>query len=232
MTIAKLTPKDFQQALIDHGFNLPRYGADGYWGAETADACIAWFDSEIDLAEDFPPPVPPRGIVPADWMPDCDMDKVIVHWTAGAYAVSATDKEHYHIIIGGDGTLYRGNYSIKANVSTSDADGYAAHTKSCNTRAIGISAACMAGAVESPFSPGAYPLTRLQWATLAQVAAELCAKYGIPVSPGTVLQHGEVEKNLGVPQSGKWDITRLPWDGSLSATQVGNGFRMMVDKLL
>jgi hypothetical protein len=233
MTIAKLTPTAFQQELIDHGFNLPRYGADGYWGAETADACVAWFESDTDLAQAVEPPAPPSdGLVPDDWMPDCKMLRVIVHWTAGSYAVSATDCESYHIIVGGDGKLVRGDNSIKANVSTSDSDGYAAHTKNCNSGSIGISAACMAGAQESPFHPGAYPLTKAQWEILAQVAAELCAEYDIDVTPETVLQHGEVQANLGIAQDGKWDICKLPWSGSMSAGEVGDEFRTMVSKHL
>jgi hypothetical protein len=233
MTITKLLPKDFQQELINHGFNLPRYGADGYWGAETADACVEWFESDIDLSVAVVPPAPPRdGIVPADWMPTCNMERIVIHWTAGSYNVGSTEKESYHIIVDGSGKLWRGDYSIKANVSTSDADGYAAHTKSCNTGSIGISAACMAGAIENPFDPGAYPLTKLQWGTLAQIAAELCNKYDIPVTPTTVLQHGEVQKNLGIAQSGKWDICKLPWAGSMITEEVGNGFRIMVDERL
>jgi N-acetyl-anhydromuramyl-L-alanine amidase AmpD len=150
------------------------------------------------------------------------MERIIVHWTAGSYVVSATDREHYHIIVGGDGGLVRGDKSIEANVSTSDNDGYAAHTKSCNSGSIGISAACMAGAVESPFKPGSYPLLQSQWEVLAAVAADLAAAYGIEVTASTVLQHGEVQANLGIPQDGKWDIMVLPWAPTLDA---GEAFR-------
>jgi len=160
------------------------------------------------------------------------MKTIVIHWTAGSYSVSATDKEHYHIITDSGGKLYRGDYSIKANVSTSDGDGYAAHTNQYNTKSIGISAACMAGAVESPFNPGAYPLLQVQWLTLAQMAAELCRKYGIGVKSTTVLQHGEVQKNLGVPQSGKWDICKLPWAPNLSSVEVCNQFRSEVSRRL
>ena len=63
-----------------------------------------------------------------------------------------TDHEHYHVVVGGTGELDRGDHPISDNSNTSDND-YAAHTKNCNTQSIGISAACMAGAIESPFSP-------------------------------------------------------------------------------
>lgn len=225
-----LTPTDFQKLLISNGFALPKYGADGYWGGETEDACEAWFTTGRDLLN--PPPVPPQPDVPDDWTPACDMDRVIVHWTAGSYEVSQTDKEHYHFIVGGDLVWIKGDYSIKANVSTSDADGYAAHTKSFNTKSIGIAAACMAGAIESPFNPGKYPLLKDQWLALAGGAAYLCKKYGIPVSPTTVLQHGEVQKNCGVQQDGKWDINKLPWEPGWSMSQVGDAFRSEVAKRL
>jgi N-acetyl-anhydromuramyl-L-alanine amidase AmpD len=165
-------------------------------------------------------------------MPDCDMDKIIVHWTAGAYACSAVDKEHYHIIVDGDGKLWRGDKSIKANVSTSDNDGYAAHTKNCNTKSIGVSACCMANAVESPFNPGNYPLKPIQWDTLAEVVAELATKYNIKCTPTTIMQHGEVQDNLGIAQDGKWDIMKLPWDTSLSGEDVGEQFRDKVADLM
>jgi hypothetical protein len=222
-----LTPRDFQQLLIEHGFPLPVYGADGDYGEETASACEEWFASGEDLALE-PDPAPPAGtgLVPADWMPECKMERIIIHWTAGSYAVSATDREHYHIIVDGSGDLVRGDKSIKANVSTSDNDGYAAHTKNCNSGSIGISAACMAGATEA--DPGAYPLTGLQWATLAAAVAELCRAYGIEVTPQTVLQHGEVSNNLGIAQDGKWDICFLPWSPGMSDAAVGDQFRDMV----
>lgn len=228
-----LTPIEFQKKLVEHGYNLPQYGADGYWGEETAVACDRWFEDGADLnAEPEPGPAPGTSIVPDEWMPDCTMLRVIVHWTAGAYAVSATDKQHYHIIVGGDSVLVRGDNSIEANVSTNDNDGYAAHTKNCNSGSIGVSAACMAGAVESPFKPGAYPLKQSQWQTLAAVVADLCRKYDIPVTNETVLQHGEVEDNLNIPQDGKWDICKLPWQPSWTTQQVGDDFRSRVSDLL
>ena len=235
MAINRLTPIDFQNLLMQADYDLPKYGADGDFGPETSDAIEEWFNDGVDLVEaaTAPEPGPPSGggIVPEDWMPDCAMLRVIAHWTAGAYTVSSTDKQHYHIIVDGDGKLFRGDNSIADNVSTAD-DDYAAHTKNCNTQSIGISVACMAGAIESPFNAGRYPITQLQWETLAQVAAELCRKYDIAVTPYSVLQHGEVEDNLGIAQDGKWDICKLPWEPSWDTEQVGNDFRSRVTKLL
>lgn len=168
-------------------------------------------------------------------LPDCKMSRVIIHWTGGGYLVSPHDKECYHYIVGyADGRLQvvQGDNSIKANVSTNDADGYAAHVKGFNTGSIGIAAACMADATESPFNVGPYPLTQEQWLLLAVGAAEMCKKYNIAVTPQTVLQHGEVEENCGKPQDGKWDICKLPWQPSWSKYQVGDAFRTEVSRRL
>ncbi len=51
--------------------------------------------------------------------------------------------------------MVRGDHTIADNVNTAD-DDYAAHTRSCNA---GVSLACMAGAVESPFHAGKFPMT-------------------------------------------------------------------------
>lgn len=224
-----LTPKIFQERLRVHGFNIGSTGADGIWGPSTERATEAWFDTGVDLEANPVTPEPGNeDLLAAGWLPDCDMDRVIVHWTAGSYVVSPVDKEHYHFIVGGDLKVYRGDNSIKANVSTSDADGYAAHTRGCNSRSIGISAACMLNAVESPFNAGKYPLMEGQWLVLASIAAQCCKRYGIVVSSKTVLQHGEVEKNLGIPQNGKWDINKLPWLPGLTPVEVHEKFRSAV----
>ena len=137
------------------------------------------------------------------------MERIICHWTAGAYSANATDLNYYHILIEGDGELRRGVYSIKDNVFTGDGK-YAAHTKNCNTGSIGVSLCCMAGAVENPFNAGKFPMTETQWHTLTAVVAELCHAYSIPVTSGTVLSHAEVQGTLGIAQSGKWDYTGSP----------------------
>jgi hypothetical protein len=226
-----LTPTEFQQMLMDHGYSCGPYGADGYWGPATSGAAEAWFDDGTDLEADLPPPVAHGSIVPAGWMPACDMTYITLHWTAGAYVASAADREHYHIIIESDGTLVRGDKPITANVSTAD-DDYAAHTSQANTKNIGIACACMAGAVESPFDPGKYPLTEVQWLTAAKVAAELAIQYGIGVDRTQILSHGEWQSTMGVPQSGKWDINKLPWSPGLDKGEVNDLFREYVKQFI
>ena len=171
------------------------------------------------------------ALLDSSWMPNCAMKRVICHWTAGQHQASALDREHYHILVQADGTLVRGNRSIEDNVSTRDGV-YAAHTLNCNTGAIGVAACCMAGAVERPFRHGQSPMTREQWETMAEVVAELCRFYRIPVSPTTVLGHGEVEVHLGIRQRGKWDPLVLPWNPDLSRVEVGASFRALVQNEL
>lgn len=222
-----MTPTDFQIALASMG--LSPGPADGLWGPKTEAAAKQWFKMGRSLGA---PPVPvprptPGGLIPSSWLTPAKMSRVITHWTAGAYAVSNLDKDHYHIIIDGNGVLVRGDHSISDNVNTSDGD-YAAHTRGLNTGSIGVSVAAMAGARERPFDPGRFPMNEVQWETMARVVAELCSFYKIPVTPQTVLGHGEVEDILGVTQSGKWDPMVLPWKLGLTFRQVGDLFRERV----
>jgi hypothetical protein len=167
-------------------------------------------------------------MIPAKWMPVCNMKRVVAHWSAGAHKASGADREHYHIIFEGDGTPVRGDHSIDDNVNTAD-DDYAAHTRGCNTGAIGVSLACMAGAVESPFNPGKFPMTRKQWDAMTTGIAELCKFYKIPVGPKSVLSHAEVQNTLGIKQAGKWDFTRLAFDPSIKgAKAIGDRMRAEV----
>jgi hypothetical protein len=167
-------------------------------------------------------------MIPASWMPACMMKRVIAHWSAGAHKASALDREHYHIIFQGDGTPVRGDHTIDDNVNTAD-DDYATHTRACNQGSIGVSLACMAGAIENPFNPGKFAMTRKQWDAMTTGIAELCKRYAIPVTPKTVLSHAEVQGTLGIRQNGKWDFTRLPFDASIKgAKAVGDRMRAEV----
>lgn len=170
-------------------------------------------------------------IIPDHWMPECRMARVITHWTAGAYHASETDREHYHLLIEGDGRPVRGDHSIRDNLSTANGD-YAAHTRRLNSGSIGVTVCCMGGAMRAPFRSGSYPMRREQYEAMALAVADLCRRYAIPVTPQTVLGHGEVEALLRVPQLGKWDPMLLPWAPGLSARQVGEDFRERVRALL
>jgi N-acetylmuramoyl-L-alanine amidase/Bacterial SH3 domain len=162
--------------------------------------------------------------VPQAWMPAARMERIHVHWTAGGHHANATDKRSYHILIEGDGKLVRADKSIKANERGSRMTP-AAHTLSANPGAIGVSMCCMAGAIERPFDAGRSPMTKVQWDTMIDVVADLAKRYGILVTPKTILTHAEVEPNLGIRQRNKWDITRLAFDSSVK------GFKAVGDKM-
>ncbi len=167
------------------------------------------------------------GYVPAEWMPNAKAERIICHWTAGGYKASPLDRKHYHILVEDDGEIIRGYNSIADNDRTTDGV-YAAHTLGLNTGSIGVAVCCMADATETPFDAGRFPMTEVQWERMAQIAAELCHRYGLPVTERTVLGHGEVQHNLGIKQKGKWDPLVLPWRSNLSRTKVGSLFRIRV----
>lgn len=220
-----------QNRLILAGIDVGKAGADGYWGNDTYLALNKAFDT-FGIGKMEAEPIKSGGPLPVSWLDSAKMARIICHWTAGGYTVSEIDKEHYHFIIGGDGVPVRGDHTVADNVNTGDGD-YAAHTLSCNTGSIGISLACMAGAVESPFNAGAYPMKKSQWDVLVLALAQLCDHYSIPVTPKTVLSHAEVQGTLGIPQRGKWDYTRLPFDpDTIGAVPVGNKLRAAVSAVL
>ena len=166
-------------------------------------------------------------VIPKNLLTPCTMKRVICHWSEGNYKANSTDLEHYHILIEGDGTVRGGDHTIDDNTNTNDND-YAAHTLNTNTESIGVACCCMVGCQESPFRPGSQPLKKSQWDVMVQAVAELCQFYGIPVTPKTVLGHGEVQVNLGITQRGKWDPMVWPWDTSKTRAQVGTALREQV----
>ena len=156
------------------------------------------------------------------------MDRIIIHWTAGSHTPSNLDKEHYHFIIAGDGSVVAGKWPVSANAEPVKGK-YAAHTLNCNTGSIGVSVAAMAGAVERPFNAGKSPLTSAQLSALAALCRDLAAKYKIPVTRETVLSHAEVQPTLGIKQRGKWDIAWLPgMKGPGDPVAVGDKIRAMI----
>jgi N-acetyl-anhydromuramyl-L-alanine amidase AmpD len=159
-------------------------------------------------------------------MPACSMQRVIMHWTAGAHKASTLDRAHYHVLIEANGAVVAGDHSIKANASRQEPR--ASHTRGCNTGSIGVAVCCMAGAREQPFDAGPFPMTQLQWTVMAEVVAELCHRYGIAPAPTSVLAHGEVQAVLGIAQLQKWDPLVLPWAPTEARSAVMDRFRSKV----
>ncbi len=166
--------------------------------------------------------------IPASWMPDADMRRIHVHWTAGRHKANPVDLKSYHVLVEGDGKLRRGNCPISANDPARRKSGEprANHTLNANSHAIGVSMCGMFNARERPFDPGPAPLTEAQWAAMTQAVAILAQRYGVPVTNETILTHAEVQPNLSIAQRNKWDITALPFDpGTLGAQAVGDRMR-------
>jgi len=156
------------------------------------------------------------------------MKRIILHWSAGGHTPSNLDKEHYHYIIAGDGTVVPGKWPVSANEKPVKGK-YAAHTLNCNTGSIGVAVAAMAGAVERPFNAGKAPITPAQVKALAALCRDLAAKHKIPVSRETILSHAEVQPTLGIKQRGKWDIAWLPGMKSPGdPVAVGDKIRAMI----
>ncbi|MBK8457673.1 MAG: N-acetylmuramoyl-L-alanine amidase [Phyllobacteriaceae bacterium] len=168
--------------------------------------------------------------IPKDWTPKANMKRIIAHWSAGRYKPTGIDYAHYHILVDGDAKVIKGSRSIKDNVNTTGS--YAAHTKGLNSGSIGISACCMQDAKQATKDYGPAPMKEVQWRALAAVAAILCKRYGIAVTPQTVLGHGEVQDILKVKQNGKWDPLAFPWDKSVTPAKAGQMFRDLVAKEL
>ena len=156
------------------------------------------------------------------------MKRIIIHWTGGGNTFNDSDAKHYHFGIDGTGKVHEGNLKPEANLDCTDGN-YAAHTRRCNTGAIGVALCGMHGAVERPLSVGDHPITKAQIRSLIELCADLCEIYDIPVTRRTVLTHAEVQPTLGIKQRGKWDITWLPgWESTGHAVTIGDGLRKQI----
>lgn len=176
------------------------------------------------------------SLLKPEWLFPCRMDRVICHWTVTDYQYSDHAADHYHFLIDGEGRVHKGYWDIDDNVNAGDGAA-ASHTYRLNSGSIGVACLCMGGATASNF--GRYPLREIQWQRMAEVVAELCAFYKIPITPKTVLQHGEVDTRYVAPgewprgyydQGGKWDINVLPWARHLTKEQVWDDFRERVTR--
>lgn len=133
------------------------------------------------------------------------MKRIIIHWSAGTHTPSAIDREHYHFVVAGNGSVVKGDHKVEDNLSISDGI-YAAHTRGANAGAIGVAVAAMADA-KGPGALGKYPITKPQFDAMVALVRKLSKQYGIPNTPSTILSHAEVEKTLGIQQRGKIDIS-------------------------
>jgi N-acetyl-anhydromuramyl-L-alanine amidase AmpD len=140
------------------------------------------------------------------------MNRIIWHWAASTYAISADAHNRYHFNINGAGEVVPGRHRVEANAPGQrlQAGKYAAHVLNLNSGSIGNSVAGMHGAREVPFSVGNFPMTELQIESLINLTVNQVRNYNIPVTKEHVLSHAEVQPTLGVRQNNKWDFMWLP----------------------
>ena len=156
------------------------------------------------------------------------LERIIGHWAASTYAMATESAEHYHFSIDGNGAVIPGKFKPEDNLNVADGK-YAQHTYHCNTGSIGVSILAMAGAVESPFNPGRWPIKLIQQDAYVKLVAQLAKKYAIPITPQTILTHAEVQPTLGIRQKQKWDITWLPgMKRPGKAVEVGDMLRRLI----
>ena len=161
------------------------------------------------------------------------MKRIVMHWSAGTGVVNGTELKHYHYVVDQDGVAVPGTHPVEANIPPLRSGSYAAHTYKLNSHSIGIAMSCMAGATERPFSWGTHPMSEKQVDALCRLAASLCTKHSIKVTPQTILTHAEVQPTLKVKQRFKWDITVLPGMNKPSdPVLVGNELRKRIKSYL
>lgn len=155
------------------------------------------------------------------------LNKLVIHWTAGAYYPNQTDLEHYHFLIDKDGKIHNGKYKPEDNENCNDGK-YAQHTGGGNTGAIGISYCGMYNFRNSN-NIGNYPLTKIQLEAGFKLCAELCKKYNIEISSNTIMTHYEFgKKHPNTTSYGKIDIIYLPPYSWVNKNAVGEFIRSKV----
>jgi len=148
--------------------------------------------------------------------------RIHLHWSGGPHKPSALDRKHYHVLIHGDGSV---EWAHQPETRL-------AHTLNANTGAVAVSLCAMAGAVERPFTAGAFPVRAIQQAAMARVVKGICAEFDIPVTRYSVLTHAEIQPTLGIKQRGKWDICWLPgMDAPGDPIEVGDRLRAQIKRV-
>lgn len=137
------------------------------------------------------------------------MKRVILHWTAGKYKPNQCDLEHYHYLVGAQGEIYEGKFKVKDN-EVCVKDHYAMHTGGGNTGSIGVSMCAMLG-FQNEHEVGDYPITPVQFERTMKLCAELLNRYGIDLTPGTLMTHYEFgQAHPKTTSYGKVDIVFIP----------------------
>ena len=155
------------------------------------------------------------------------MNKIIIHWTAGAYTPNSTDLRHYHYLIDKNGRINCGIFRPEDNENCNDGK-YAQHTGGGNTGAIGVALCGMYG-FSSATKLGCYPLTKIQCEALFSFVAKLSKKYKIKIDNNHIMTHYEFGlKNPKTPSAGKIDIICLPPYPQIKQQKIGDFIRSKV----
>lgn len=155
------------------------------------------------------------------------MNKIIIHWTAGAYMPNSTDLRHYHYLIDKNGRINCGIFRPEDNENCYDGK-YAQHTGGGNTGAIGVALCGMYG-FSSATKLGCYPLTKIQCEALFSFVAKLSKKYKIKIDNNHIMTHYEFGlKNPKTTSAGKIDIIYLPPYPQIKKQNIGDFIRSKV----
>ena len=146
------------------------------------------------------------------------LNKICLHWTAGANYPCQVDLNAYHYCIDELGRIYPGTHKPEDNLNCYDGN-YAAHCGGGNTGCIGISVCGMAGFNLSA-KQTKYPLNQKQIETMCCLTAYLSIKYRFSISEKSVFTHYEFDKKKTKPE-GKIDITYLPYLPNLQIEKIG-----------
>ena len=150
------------------------------------------------------------------------LNKICLHWTAGANNHIRVDLEAYHYCVDKYGRIYQGTHKPEDNLNCYDGN-YAKHCGGGNTGCIGLSVCGMAG-FDFKNKKTNYPLTQNQIEALCCLAGYLSLKYGILINEKSVFTHYEFDQRQRKRQ-GKIDITLLNYLPALSKDEVGSYLR-------
>ena len=156
--------------------------------------------------------------------------RIILHWTAGGAFANAVDRRSYHYLIQQDGSVVMG-VPVKRNLRSiprgTPRSEYAAHTAGLNSWSVGVALCGMRGAEQGgPYGPD--PITEPQVLAMCSFVGQLCRDWGLRVDADTVFHHAEAQTVHGRPQSGKWDITELPFASDVPTGEVGLWLRARI----
>ncbi len=149
------------------------------------------------------------------WRPDVPgrIERIYTHWSAYDYE-KVFPAYHFCVAIEpGVGIVVVNTHDVRENMREiygSPERPYAAHTRSRNSYALGISIMAMQDATPQDF--GAYPLTEALIDALCTVGGRLAAFYDVPVDADHVMSHAEAamcDGYFGTAEDQRWDIARL-----------------------